>query len=84
MCRDDLDRHLRGKSGPKAELLIEDQAAFDSLPAAPFDACRIQSTIASSLSLVRFDDNDYSVPVRYAHHMIQVKGYVDRVVLYLW
>ena len=84
MCRDDLDRHLRGKSGPKAELLIEDQAAFDSLPAAPFDACRIQSTIASSLSLVRFDDNDYSVPVRYAHHMIQVKGYVDRVVHVLW
>jgi hypothetical protein len=30
---------------------------------------------------VRFDDNDYSVPVRYAHHPIVVKGYVDRVVL---
>ncbi len=82
MCRDDLTRRLRGKSGPKAELLLEDQAAFHSLPPTPFDACRIQSTIASSLSLVRFDDNDYSVPVRYAHHTIQVKGYVDRVALY--
>jgi transposase len=81
MCRDDLARRLRGKSGPKAELLVEDQAAFDSLPTTPFDACRTQSTIASSMSLVRFDDNDYSVPVRYAHHTILVKGYVDRVVL---
>jgi len=82
MCREDLDRRLRGKTGRKAELLVEDQAAFHSLPPTPFDACRIQSTIASSLSLVRFDDNDYSVPVRYAHHTITVKGYVDRVVLY--
>jgi hypothetical protein len=31
--------------------------------------------------LVRFDDNDYSVPVAYGHHEILVKGYVDRVVL---
>jgi transposase len=81
MCREDLSRRLRGKSGPKAELLAEDRAAFHSLPPVPFDACRVQSTIASSLSLVRFDANDYSVPVRYAHHFITVKGYVDRVLL---
>jgi transposase len=81
MCRDDLKRRLRGKGGPKEELLREDQAAFLPLPAAPFDACRKQSTTASSLSLVRFDNNDYSVPVRHAHHPIVAKGYVDRVVL---
>ena len=81
MCRDDLARRLRGKSGPKAELLVEDQAAFESLPITPFDACRKQPTIVNSMSLARFDDNDYSVPVRYAHHTILVKGYVDRVVL---
>jgi transposase len=81
MCREDLARRLRGKSVPKAELLVEDQAAFQSLPPIPFDACRIRTTIANSLSLVRFDANDYSVPVRYAHHFITVKGYVDRVLL---
>ncbi len=80
-CREDMKRRLRGKSGTKAELLKEDQAAFLSLPAAPFDACRKQPTRANSLSLVRFDDNDYSVPVAYAHHEILIKGYVDRVVL---
>jgi transposase len=81
LCREDMKRRLRGKSGTKAELLKEDQSAFISLPASPFDACRKQPTRASSLSLVRFDDNDYSVPVDYAHHEILIKGYVDRVVL---
>jgi transposase len=81
MCREDLKRRLRGKTGTKSERLKEDQAAFLPLPAAAFDACRKQPTRANSLSLVRFDDNDYSVPVSYAHHEILVKGYVDRVVL---
>jgi transposase len=81
MCREDLKRRLRGKAGTKAEMLKEDQAAFLPLPEVAFDACRKQPTRANSLSLVRFDDNDYSVPVRYAHHEILTKGYVERVVL---
>jgi transposase len=80
-CQEDLKRRLRGKDRPKSELLLEDEAAFLPLPPARFDACRKQSTTASSLSLVRFDCNDYSVPVRYAHHPIVAKGYVDRVAL---
>jgi transposase len=80
-CREDLDRRLRGHAATKRVLLEEDRAAFLPLPAAPFDACRKESTTASSLSLVRFDDNDYSVPVRYAHHPIVVRAYAGRVVL---
>jgi transposase len=78
-CTEELGRTLRGKGATKATLLEEDRAAFLPLPAAPFDACTRDSTIASSLSLARFDDNDYSVPVRYAHHPVLAKGYVDRV-----
>ena len=81
MCREDLKRRLRGKTATKAEMLKEDQRAFLPLPEVAFDACRKQPTRANSLSLVRFDDNDYSVPVRYAHHEILIKGYVERVVL---
>jgi hypothetical protein len=81
LCREDMKRRLRGKTGSKAELLKEDQTAFLDLPAVAFDACKKQPTRANSLSLVRFDDNDYSVPVDYAHHEILIKGYVDRVVL---
>ena len=35
----------------------------------------------SSLSLVRYRTNDYSVPVAYGHRDVLVKGYVDRVVV---
>jgi hypothetical protein len=80
-CREDLKRRVRGNLGTKAELLAEEKASLLPLPASPFDACRKQPTRANSLSLVRFDDNDYSVPVAYAHHEILAKGYVDRVVL---
>jgi transposase len=81
-CRSDLQRRLRGQTGRKAELLKEDQAAFIALPAAPLDACRKHAARSNTLSLVRFDDNDYSVPVCWAHHEITVKGYWDRVEIY--
>jgi transposase len=78
-CRNELKRKLRGKSASKAELLEQERSSFLALPPIPFDACRKVSTTASSLSLVRFDSNDYSVPVRYGHRPVVVKGYVDRV-----
>jgi hypothetical protein len=81
-CAQDRQRRLRGQAGTKAQLLVEDQAAFLPLPATPFEACRQASTTANSLSLVRFDRNDYSVPVRWAHHPIVVKGYWPEVVLF--
>jgi len=80
-CRADLARTLRGKTLSKRELLVEDEAAFLPLPAAAFDACRKMPTRVNSLSLVRFDTNDYSVPTCHAHHEVVVKGYVDRVVV---
>jgi len=78
-CRVDLERRLRGKGAAKKVLLEEDRAAFLPLPAAPFDACSKASTTVNKLSLVRFDSNDYSVPVRHAHRTVVVKGYVDAV-----
>lgn len=80
-CTEDRQRRLRGQKETKAELLAEDQKAFLPLPASAFDACRKVLTRASSLSLVRLDGNDYSVPVRWAHHPIVAKGYCDHVVL---
>lgn len=80
-CREELGRTLRGKAKSKAALLEEERTHFIGLPAAPFDACRVRTCTASSLSLVRFDRNDYSVPVRYAHHETVVKGYIDRIVV---
>lgn len=80
-CEEDQDRRVRGKEGSKRQRLEEERAAMLPLPATAFEACRKQSTAASSLSLVRFDDNDYSVPVAFAHHMIVVKGSCREVIL---
>jgi len=81
-CQEDLERRLRGQAGTKAQLLSEDQAAFLDLGPVRFEAARQLSTRSNSLSLVRFDRNDYSVPVCWAHHPIVVKGYVEEVHLY--
>lgn len=78
-CRADLDHRTRGKSGTKGELLVEDQAAFLPLPKQPFEARRIEQASADSQSLVRFDTNSYSVPVRYAHRQITVVATVEEV-----
>ncbi len=78
-CRHDLDRRLRGHANTKAERLKEDRAASLSLPQTPFPACRTASTFVNAESLVRFDCNDYSVPVDHAFQPVVVKGFVDRV-----
>jgi transposase len=78
-CYGDLHQRPRGKKDTKMNLLEEESGYFLPVPEAPFDACRKRSTTVNSLSLVRFDCNDYSVPVRYAHHPVVVKGYTDRV-----
>ena len=80
-CRADLERTLRGKDGTKALLLEEESAAFLPFPAQECEARRITQAHANSLSLVRFDTNSYSVPVKYAHRTITVVATVDDVKL---
>src|ERR1019366_10023315 len=52
---------------------------FMKLPQAPYEACDKVTTRVSSLSLVRYKNNDYSAPTRYGHQEVLAKGYVDRV-----
>ena len=70
---------LRGHSTTIAERLRADVAAFAGLPPVPYDACHKVATRVSSLSLVRYRNNDYSVPTRFGHRDVLAKGYVDRV-----
>ena len=78
-CRADLARRLWGKPESKAERLARDREAMLPLPPESFEARRVAQTRANSLSLVRFDRNDYSVPVAYAHHELTVKGGIEEV-----
>ena len=78
-CLKDLTRMHSRLRKPVGELLEEERKHLLALPPQQFEACRQASTIATKLSLVRFDKNDYSVPVEYAHHMCVIKGFVDYV-----
>ena len=49
-----------------------------TLPAVPYDASDKHSTMVSSLPLVRYCTNDYSVPVAYGHRDVLVQGYCPR------
>jgi hypothetical protein len=50
-----------------------------ALPAESFEARRVEQRGANSLSLVRFDRNDYSVPTAFAHHDICALGGIEDV-----
>ena len=78
-CRRDLDERTRGRSGTRPELLADDKAAFLPLPTRSYEARKIDDGTATSESLVRFETNDYSVPVRYAHRKVIVIATVDEV-----
>jgi transposase len=72
---------LRGHVDNIEVRLIRDLDTLMVLPPVPFDACEKVSTKASSISMVRYRNNDYSVPVAFAHRDLQVKGYVHEVVI---
>jgi len=78
-CRVDLSRVLWGRTQSKGELARTDRASMLSLPKLRFEARRVAKTRASSLSLVRFDRNSYSVPTAYAHHDVTVTGSIEQV-----
>jgi hypothetical protein len=50
-----------------------------ALPSEPFEYRRMAQAGVNSLSLVRFDRNDYSVPTSFAHHDVVVWGGIDEV-----
>jgi transposase len=78
-CQADLDRQLYGKPAPKAALLEEERSALLPIPPQEFDARRVKPASVNSLSLVRFDTNNYSVPVKYAHRKVLVVATVDEI-----
>jgi transposase len=80
-CLEHRGDTVRGSTGTIGERLVADVAAFRPLPAAPFDCCRTVSGRVSSQSLVRFETNDYSVPVAFGHREVLIKAYVHAAVI---
>ena len=80
-CRRRMADRLRGHDETIGERLKRDLTALQTPLPAPYDACEKVSTTVSSLSLVRYRLNDYSVPTTYGHRDVLVRGYVHEVVI---
>lgn len=78
-CREDLARCASGQVATNAERLAGQLPAFLPLPSTPFDPSRVVSSRVNSLSLVRFDTNSYSVPVRYAHQRVTLRAGIEMI-----
>ena len=80
-CTADLHRRVRGKADTKAARLETDRAVMLAVPAEAFEPRRVVAAAANSLSLVRFDRNDYSVPTGFAFHDVTAVGGIDEVTI---
>jgi len=80
-CRKRMGDRLRGHGETIGERLARDLAAFTKPLPPPYDACEKLGTSVSSLSLVRYRRNDYSVPTSFGHRGVLVRGYVHEVVI---
>ena len=80
-CRRRFSDRLRGHSETIGERLARDLAALRSLPPTAYDACEKRVGRVSSLSLVRYRGNDYSVPTAYGHREVLIRGYVHEVTI---
>jgi len=79
-CQQRQQAVLRGHDGEAiAQRVARDHVAFLPLPGGTFEPCETIATRVSSLSLVRYHTNDYSVPTQYGHWDVIVRGYVDQV-----
>ena len=80
-CKDRRGRRLRRHSETIGERFARDRQALLPLPPVSYEACDTRPTRVTSLSLVRYRRNDYSVPTAYGHREVVVKGFVDEVVI---
>lgn len=80
-CRRRRERKIWGHEETIAQRFERDREKLLPLPAAPYEACQKRTTRVSSQALVRFETNDYSVPVAYGHRQVMVKAFVWEVVI---
>lgn len=78
-CRAYLKHTIRGRSASVGSLFTQEAIALMPLPGYRFDAAKSRNVRVDSYSTVRFDTNNYSVPVSYCGREVSVKGYPDQI-----
>lgn len=78
-CRDEFSKTSKMQTKTIGELFSEERSALLPLCDTDFEARRTEQHTANSLSLIRFDRNDYSVPSQHAYKEFEVIGGIDTV-----
>jgi transposase len=80
-CRKRRAQKLWGHQETIGERFQCDRKKLLPLPPTPYEACDKRTARASSQALVRYETNDYSVPVEYGHRQVLVKAFVWELVI---
>lgn len=73
-CLEDQQRIMAGRTCAIADLLAEEGALLTSLPSYPVEVGELREVVVRSTGRVRFETNDYSVPVRYVGAHLTLKA----------
>jgi hypothetical protein len=73
---------ISGRKQNVGEMALVARAAMTKLPPYRFDSSRTLTSPVSTYSTVRFDYNNYSVPVIYAGKEVAIKGYGNQIIIY--
>lgn len=81
-CLEYRKHKIPGRDQLVGEMALTSQVKMISLPRYRFDSSRTITAKVDDYSTVRFDLNNYSVPVNYAGKEVSVKGYGNEVAIF--
>ncbi len=81
-CLEYREHKINGREQSVGEMALSAQARMTPLPKYRFDPSKTITAKIDDYSTVRFDRNNYSVPIKYAGKKVSVKGYGNEVAIY--
>ena len=81
-CRKYLKHHIRGKEADVGTMLQKDQFHLYPLSGYAFDPCKRAVGRVDRFSTVRYDTNNYSVPVAYCGREVAIKAGPEWLTIY--
>ena len=70
---------VQGRSQTVKEMYLVEQACLHPVAPYRYETARITPPTVGDYSTIRFDRNEYSVPVRFLRKAVTVKGYANKV-----
>ena len=72
---------VQGRSQPVQDMYLTDKACMHPIAPYRYETARITTPTVGDYATVRFDRNEYSVPVRFLRKPVTVKGYANNVAI---